>query len=115
MEKKMAKFYSIDGITRFNDGGEYDVELDQYNSMVFISESQPLKDRVAVLDTRDDGWWSWYRFEHDPEDFEEILGAVALVGTVVYSPNPQTAVENDLEGKIHYLSNYLEDGIPEDW
>lgn len=53
--------------------------------MVFISESQPLKDRVAVLDTRDDGWWSWYRFEHD------------------------------LENKIHYLSDDLEEGVPEDW
>lgn len=111
----MAKFYSEEGITRFNDGGEYDVELDQSNAMVFISESQPSLDRVSVLDTRDSDWWSWYRFEMDAEDFEPIIGCVALVATVIYSPNPQPAVEYDLEGRIHQMSDDVDKGIPEDW
>lgn len=92
----MASIYEQEGTYRFSDGEELDMELNENNFMANMHRSEPLKDRVAIEDPRDEAWWSWYRYDYQesPELFDFMASVAFEVGSVLIRHTAPEALDN---------------------
>jgi hypothetical protein len=98
-----ARFYEKDNTYRY-ENGDYDVALGEENFFAHLHETvddemncQPtadyLMDRVGVLDTRDQEWWTYWRYDHE-DDFPTLEYIARKLGTVLIR---QTALPSTIE------------------
>jgi hypothetical protein len=95
----MAKLFERDGKFFFDTGEEppYIEELNENNFMANLHRDDPMKDRIAITDSRDDLAWSWFRFDQDPEVFDQMVETAHMIGSVLLRSTPFEAIEGIFE------------------
>jgi hypothetical protein len=91
----MARIYEHNGSSFFDTGEEppYEIELNENNFMANLHRDAPLVDRIAITDDRDDLAWSWFRYDQDPEVFNQMVDAAERIGSVLLRSTPFEAVQ----------------------
>jgi hypothetical protein len=109
----MAHFYDQEneGVysVRFEQDG-VDFELSEDNFFANLHRLEPLKDRVAVQDPSDEGWWAWWRYDQGSAIFDEMVQAAVMVGTVVLTGTATVGL-NEVFDETHHLTEGDYDGL----
>jgi hypothetical protein len=78
----MPRIYEHEDGFRFEDG-DLDILLDDDAIFANVHVREPMYDRVAVLDPRDDMYFQWWKVDSEPEIYEQMLFVASSVGSVL--------------------------------
>lgn len=74
-------FYEVDDI-------DIPLNSDTYQAFKHRNPEWKLLDWIGVLDPRDQEHFSHWRYDQDPEAFEQMMGLAELIGTIVVRDEP---------------------------
>ena len=74
----------------------YELELNETNTLIFNNVVAPELDAIAVIDTRDDAPFWWHRIRNN-EEFEELAQVLGGYACVMYTDFPLEIVVNAYE------------------
>lgn len=104
----MGRFYEKQGLCWFTDG-ELEIPLDENNLLAYLHRDEPLKDKVAVEDPRDEEWWFWFRYDTVPEDFKAMVGLAQRIGTVIMRSTPTVQVNKIFDNQHQFTDTDYEE------
>ena len=109
-----ARFYQEGDSYFFESNDGLDMELDTDNYWVWLNRSIPLMDMAQVTDPRDDESWTWFRYDMENDDFNDLDMIARKVGSVILRQNPTEDVElvfhNRHQIRDGELEGLLDDG-----
>ena len=101
----MARFFNEGEHYFFEDTASeppYVVAINQDTMFANMHRDEPLKDRVGILDDRDNQWWTWFRYDQDAETFDTMMSIAFEAGSILIRSTALVEVEAQFMKKYGY-------------
>ena len=102
----MARIFETEGGYAF-DADDIQIPLNETNFIGYLHReaASQLMDMVGIQDPRDEMFWTWFRYNQDPETFDQMMGIAQTVGTVILRSTPLQETEQKFYNRFSFDDN----------